>query len=162
MRGVLARLLVTGLLPMSMSAQQRGASPRAEIEAFNHALENATRHMDNAATLALWDDDGVSLLPSTKPVVGKKAIADFLTSVTSTLGGAHMESFAMACRDIETSGDWASEWCTEHQVVRLPGNKTFDGRGTMLFVLHRGTDAKWRIKREMWNQGASTDSAGKR
>lgn len=129
------------------------------VEAFNRALDAATRRMDNAATLALWADDGVSLLPSTKPIAGKAAIAKFLGDVMSSLAGAHVERFDLRCFDIAVAGDWASEWCTEHQVVILGGGKPpFDGWGKMLLVLHREADGAWRLKREMWNQ-ATADEA---
>jgi|SRR5208282_6712153 len=126
---------------------------RTEIDSFNQALTEATRHMDNAAIVALWDDGGVSLLPSTKPIVGKKAIAKFMEDVTTQLPSGRMEKFDMRCFDIETSGNWASEWCQEHQIVVFTdGKPTFEGRGNMLLVLHRGVDGKWRLQREMWNQ----------
>jgi len=108
--------------------------------------------MDNAATLALWADDGVSLLPSTPPVSGKAAIAAFLTSATGDLKGAHMDTFELECHDIDVSGDLATEWCTEHQVVVIPGKPTFDGRGKMLLVLRRNAAGEWLMIREMWNQ----------
>jgi hypothetical protein len=42
---------------------------------------------------------------------------------------------------------------SEHQVVKFPGGKPpFEGFGKMALVLHRGTDGKWRLKQEMWNQ----------
>ena len=126
---------------------------RAGIEAFNHRLDEATRTMNNAATLALWAVDGISLLPSTTPIVGKPAIAAFLKNVTQSLSGTHMESFEMECSGIDVSGDLATEWCTEHQVVAMPGGKPpFDGRGKMLLVLRRAPDGQWLLEREMWNQ----------
>src|SRR5471032_591763 len=129
------------LLPGSISAQPTAGSARTGIETFNRAFADATRHMDSQATLALWADDGVSLLPSTKPIVGKKAIAQFLSDVMASLQGAHMQRFESQCFDIEVSGDWASEWCTEHQIVELGGGKQpFDGWGKMLLVLHREPD----------------------
>jgi ketosteroid isomerase-like protein len=86
-------------------------------------------------------------------MVGKAAITQFLAGVTSNLKGAAMESFQMECFDVVVSGDLASEWCTEHQVVRLgDGKAPFDGHGKMLFVLRRSSDKTWRIEREMWNQ----------
>ena len=138
----------------SSAVQAQAGADSAGVERFNRAFADATRHMDNAATIALWDDDGVALLPDTKPIVGKRAIGDFLNTVTSQLAGAHMRSFESECFDITISGDWASEWCTEHQVVELPnGRPPFDGRGKMLLVLHRGADGAWRLSREMWNRG---------
>jgi uncharacterized protein (TIGR02246 family) len=144
-------LLLTANFPLTM----KGASPdpRAEIEAFNRKLENATRSMDNTATLALWVEDGISLLPSTKPIEGKTAIATFLEGVTAQIHGAKMETFELKCFAIDVSGDLASEWCAEHQVVLMPdGKPPFNGRGKMLLVLRKGRDGNWRIEREMWNQ----------
>ena len=141
-------------------AEVAGVASPADIEAWNRALVDVTRRMDNPGVLALWEDDGVSLLPSTKPIVGKKAIAAFLDQVTGEMPGAKVVTFEMACSGIEVAGDWASEWCEEHQVVSFPGGKPpFVGWGKMLFVLHRGTDAKWRLRREMWNQGLAPPGA---
>jgi ketosteroid isomerase-like protein len=128
---------------------------RAEIEAFNRATIDLTMSMDTTGILATWEDDGVSLLPQTAPLVGKRAIAAFLHDVDAQVAGAHMTSFELHCSGIRVNGDDATEYCEEHQVVEMPdGKPTFDGRGKLLYVLHRGADGKWRIAREMWNQGA--------
>lgn len=153
MRMLLVFFLLLLATVLQIPAQPEPASPRSEIEAFNRSFEDATRRMDNAATMALWADDGISLLPSTKPIVGKGAIARFMERVTAPLKGARMDKFEMECFAIDVSGDTASEWCSEHQVVLMPGGKPpFDGRGKMLLVLRRGLDGKWRLLREMWNQ----------
>ncbi|MBB5346104.1 YybH family protein [Tunturibacter empetritectus] len=140
----------------AMLAQTTGPGSHSEgshpdIDAFNRSLEDATFRMDNAATVALWTEEGVSLLPSTKPIVGKAAIAAFLDRVTAQFPGARMEKFELKCFDIEVSGDLASEWCTEHQVVHMPdGKPPFDGRGRMLLVLRKSSEGRWRLEREMW------------
>ena len=140
------------LLPIFAKA----STPTSGVETFNKSLDAATRSMNNAAVLALWEDDGVSLLPSTPPILGKKAIGKFLDDVMAAYPGGKMTKFEMQCHDITVSGDWASEWCTEHQIVQFPGGKPpFDGWGKMLFVLHRGADGKWRVKEEMWNQAVT-------
>lgn len=155
----LLALSVTVAVATSVRAQRALSSAHPGIDAFNRSFAHATRAMDNAATLALWDDDGVSLLPSTKPIIGKPAIAKFLADVTAPLQGAHMTTFESECFDVRVSGDWASEWCTEHQVVALPGGKPpFNGYGKMLLVLHRGSDGAWRIHEEMWNQALRPDT----
>jgi ketosteroid isomerase-like protein len=148
---ILPLLLLAAALPIV--AQTMPLSPRAEVEAFNRKFEDATRRMDNAAIVALWADDGISLLPSTRPIVGKVAIAAFIDSVTAQIKGAKMEKFELECFAIDVSGDIASEWCSEHQAVLMAAGKPpFNGRGKMLLVLRRGLDGEWRLLREMWNQ----------
>jgi ketosteroid isomerase-like protein len=130
------------------------------IDAFNRAVIDSTKRMDNAASVALWEEDGVSLLPATEPIVGKPAIAAFLGRVTAQFPGAHMESFTLECRTIFASAQWASERCVEHQVVKFADSKPpFDGRGTILYILHHGKDGRWRIKTEMWNPAAEAPQA---
>jgi ketosteroid isomerase-like protein len=86
-------------------------------------------------------------------MVGKPAIAAMMNAMTTQFKGAHMEKFEMRCSAIEVSGDMASEWCVEHQIVDLNNGKPpFVGWGKMLLVLRRGADGKWRLLREMWNQ----------
>jgi ketosteroid isomerase-like protein len=136
----------------SAGAQGVDTDAKAGVDAFNAVMIKATRAMDNGALLALWDEDGTALLPSTPPIVGKAALTKFYTDVMAGLGDARMKSFEMQCSGLEISGNLATEYCTEHQVVDLgAGKPPFDGKGTMLFVLHRGRDGVWRLKREMWN-----------
>ena len=157
MRSLSQALLLLCFIPCVSNASTRAtAAARAGIETFNQALDSATRQMDNAAVLTLWEDDGVSLLPATPPIVGKKAISRFLDDVMAQIPGGRMEKFEMQCHDIEVAGDWGSEWCTEHQVVQFPGGKpAFEGWGKMLLVLHRDAGGKWRVREEMWNQAVA-------
>lgn len=152
-----ASAVFLALLLVCWAAQASAATDQAlkDIATFNRAFAQATRNMDNTAALALWEDDGTSLLPSMQPIVGKRAIAEFLDAVQKQYPGARMQTFDSQCFDIQMSGELASEWCTEHQIVKLAdGKPPFDGRGNMLLVLHRGTDGKWRLRTEMWNQAA--------
>jgi len=151
-------LLLLCVVPGRTAAQASAPGARAGIDSFNVALDAATRHMDDAATLALWEDDGISLLPGTKPVVGRRAIGDMIAGISRQFPGATMQKFEIACHDVELAGPWASEWCVEHQIVRLSADRTFDGWGKMLLVLHRGADGRWRLSREMWNQAGPADS----
>lgn len=122
------------------------------VDALNTAIADATRRMDNAASLAFWADDGISILPSAKVTRGKPAIAEYFAAVMKSIAGATMQSFDMRCFDLRTTGDLASEWCIEHQVVQLADKSIFDGWGKMAFVLRRNADGNWRLLQETWVQ----------
>ena len=121
------------------------------LAGFNARFEDATRRMDNQALAALWAEDGITLLPETPPIVGKRAISAFVEKAIGQFPGAKMRSFTLSCADPIQSGQIATEWCFEHQVVDLGEGKTFDGQGRMLLVLRRGADGQWRLLREMWS-----------
>ena len=130
------------------------SAARTEIDAFNKKYIAAHLRMDNAAVLSLWADDGISLLPATDPIIGKEAIGKFMNAVMGRMPGYHMQKMDVDFQGIEVSGDWASEWAEEHQVVQPPpGKRAIDSYGKLLLVLHREADGNWLITREMWNQG---------
>jgi len=127
---------------------------RREIEAFNKKYIAAHLRMDNTAVLSMWAEDGISLLPATDPMIGKEAIGKFMDEVVGRMPGYHMQKMDVDFQGIEVSGDWASEWAEEHQVVQPPpGRRMIDSSGKLLLVLRREADGNWRITREMWNQG---------
>ena len=136
------------------SAAAGAETSRKEIEEFNQKFIAAHLRMDNAAIVSMWAEDGVSLLPETEPIVGKTMIAKFMDDVVARMPGYHMRKIEIDFQGLETNGNWASEWAYEHQIVDGPeGKPPFEGYGKMLLVLRREGDGKWRIEREMWNQG---------
>jgi len=151
-------LAVMGFMRSEARARQTNASTagssRAEIDAFNRKYIAAHLRMNNTAVMSMWAEDGISLLPATDPMIGKEAIGKFMDEVTGKMPGYHMQKMDVDFQGIEVSGDWASEWAEEHQVVQPPpGRREIDSYGKLLLVLHRETDGNWRITREMWNQG---------
>jgi hypothetical protein len=46
--------------------------------------------MDNAAIVGMWAEDGVSLLPETAAIAGRRAIAKFVDDVVEQMPGYHM------------------------------------------------------------------------
>jgi len=141
---ILTLLIVSLALPANAAASDSLAN-------FNGRFEDATRRMDSQALAALWEEEGISLLPETPPLVGRRAISAFVEKAIGQFRGAKMESFTLSCADPVQSGGLATEWCFEHQVVNLGDGKSFNGRGRLLLVLKRGADGRWRLLREMWN-----------
>ena len=139
-------------LSAQKKSQSRASASVAEISALNDALKRATESMDNSATMALWDEEGTTLLPGQAAVTGKANIAKWLDGVTANLKGWKVLKQEQEFHDIQVSGNWASEWATTAQTVQpSDGKPSFTAKGKMLLVLHRGNDSKWKIREEAWN-----------
>lgn len=143
-------LLILGFA--SVATYGQSDATRKEIEAWNQKYVAAHLRMDNAAILAMWQDDGVSLLQGMAPIVGKPAIGKFFDDAVAQIAGYHMKTMEIDFREIQVMGDWAYEWGIEHQVLEPPpGKEAFDGRGNILLILHKDTVGEWKIKQEMWS-----------
>lgn len=141
---------------MLASAAADDASSRKQIERFNQEFTAAILRMDNAAVMSLWAEDGTTLLPGMAPLSGRANISKWLDGVTEKLAGYRVTKQQDDFRDIQVSGDWASEWATTVQVVQPPeGKPAIETHGKILLVLHREKDGKWRIKQEMWNAASA-------
>jgi uncharacterized protein (TIGR02246 family) len=144
--------VLTGALAASAFGMRAGGA-KEEIDAFNKRYVDMHLKMDTAAIFGTWADDGVSLMPGEAPLVGKKAIVAWVENILAQMPGYKVVKEEIEFYDIEISGDWASEWATEHQVVQPPdGKPVIDSRGKMALVLHRETNGEWKVKQEMWNQ----------
>jgi uncharacterized protein (TIGR02246 family) len=126
---------------------------KEEIEAFNKRYVEMHQRMDTAGIFATWAEDGVSLMPGEAPLIGKKAIVAWVENILAQMPGYKVVKEDIDFHDIQISGDWASEWGNEHQVVQPPDGKlVIDSRGKMALVLHREASGEWKVKQEMWNQ----------
>jgi len=135
-----------------MTATPGGATGVEEIEAFNKHYVELHLKMDTAGVLALWEEDGVDLMPGDAPMIGKKKIVAWVEDIVAKMPGYKVLKQDMEFHDIQVCGDWASEWATEHQVVQPPdGKPVIEGYGKMALVLHRGANGEWKVKQEMWN-----------
>ena len=127
------------------------ADPKAEILAFNEKFINAHLRMDNPAIIALWADDGVSLLPSMAPLAGRANIGKFINDISAQMPGYRIVREKIDFHDIQVSGEWASEWGLETQGLQPPNQPVMEGYGKILFVLHKDASGEWKFQQEMWN-----------
>lgn len=128
------------------------ASANDEIVRFNAHYQELHLKMDNAGIFALWADDGVDLMPGEAPLIGRPAIQAWVENILAKMPGYKVTKQEMEFHDIAASGDWASEWALEHQVVQPPdGKPPIETWGKMALVLHRDPSGAWKIKQEMWN-----------
>ena len=148
---VVGSVLVLVWAVRTVTASSGGAEQK-EIEAFNGKFLEVTLRMDNAGLMALWAEDGVSLLPGMAPMISKKTIGAWLDDLVEKMPGYRVTKQENEFHDIQVSGDWASEWGTTVQVVQPPDRKpAIESHGKILLVLHKEKDGGWKIKQEMWN-----------
>ena len=145
---------MTVAVGMLFGAAGAMAKPKAAqddgLAAFNAKFRDVILRMDSAATVALWADDGVSLMPDAEPIVGKTDIAKFMAQVDKDFAGYKVTKEEIQWKDARVSGDWASEWGVVHQEVFPPGNKpAIEVYGRIALVLHRAA-GEWKIKQEVW------------
>jgi len=149
-------MLILASYPRTCLAQAN--REKAEIEAFNQKFIAAHLKMDHPLILSFWEEDGVSLLPGTPPLVGKAAIAKFVQAAVASMPGYHVTKQEIDFRDLRVVGDWAFEWGLEHQVSEgPPGKPTFDGHGKILLILHKDRQGEWKIHQEMWNSAGQNE-----
>src|SRR5580692_12093683 len=150
-RGV-ALTIVTSLV-VAFASGGRAVSAKEEVDRFNKRYVELHLKMDTAGIYGSWAEDGVSLMPEEAPLIGKKAIVAWVENILSQMQGYKVVKEEIDFHDIQISGDWASEWANEHQVVQPPdGKPVIDSRGKMALVLHREANGERKVKQEMWNQ----------
>jgi len=145
--------LVFILLGLVVSGTSSGSTNGGnnEIEDFNRKFVQLILKTDHAGMLATWADDGVDLMPGEAPLVGRSAITAWIKDIESRTPGSKVIREEVLFHHIQVSGDWASEWATEHQLVQQQGKPPVEGYGKIALVLHRDATGRWKIKQEMWN-----------
>jgi uncharacterized protein (TIGR02246 family) len=150
-------VLVAGIMVLAagalwVKAAGSDGERQKEIEAFNKRYVDLHLKMDTAGILALWEEDGVDLMPGDAALIGRKKISAWVEDMVAKMPGYKVMKQEMEFHDIHVCGEWASEWATEHQVVQPPdGKPVIDSYGKMALVLHRQANGEWKVQQEMWN-----------
>lgn len=112
--------------------------------------------MDNSATLALWANDGVDLLPGMDPLMGKQAIREWLDGIASGDKGVKVMQCDVDWKQIEIACDVAYEWGINTQTVAIPDQpEAVRNKGKITLILRRQTDGEWKLVLESWNGSPS-------
>ena len=157
---LLALLIMALAVSTSPYANVRAAdqSARQSLDAFNQTLATACDKMDQQTSASLWADDGVDLIQGLQPMIGKKAIADWLEGLPAQLQGAKMLYCKVDWCDIRIEGNFAYEWAITRQKIEMPApHDPIESEGKMLLILKRQTDGTWRQEVESWNSNPSKE-----
>jgi hypothetical protein len=81
---------------VGMKARTTDEARWKEIEAFNKRYVELHLKMDTAGILALWEEDGVDLMPGDAPMIGKKKIVAWVEDIVAKMPGYKVTKQEMA------------------------------------------------------------------
>ena len=97
---------------------------------------------------SLWTEDGVALPPNHAPVVGIKAIREWLNQNRLDTTKAEMSDYILDFKEIRVFGDTAFEWARSRVTVRPKGTaKEIHASGNLMRILKRERDGSWKVAR---------------
>ena len=125
------------------------AADLAAIEKLHQQEIAATLSRDPVALTDLWTDDAVRLSPGQPVEVGKPAIRES-SERWSARQGVQILSHVPDIRDLTVLDGWAVEWgYVTRSFVESPGGEAKQIRDTVLAVLKKLPDGRWKYFRRM-------------
>ncbi len=142
------RYLRLTLLVAALGALGGGAQAADSAAAASDAWDKAYNAGDVTALATLYDADAVSMGPGAPALEGRDAIAaDFRKFFAANKGRHH----TLAPSRVGTGDIVVERGRYEAETVPKNGARTTHERGKHIVVWHKGRDAHWRVKWEIWN-----------
>ncbi|MGH7858220.1 MAG: YybH family protein [Candidatus Binatia bacterium] len=123
------------------------AEAREAIEATNARFGKAVKAGDAAALAKFYTEDAILLPPDGEMARGRAAIEK---AWKEQISGGLRES-VLTTVDVERSGDVAVEVGSFRGKIQPEGKDAFEADGKYVVVWQRGSDATWRLHRDIWN-----------
>jgi len=162
-----ALLLLITVLPAQKPAKKPVPRPQTKAAAQRQATEAEDREAieqlhqeDIAGSLAFdvdkltstWNDEIVSMPPSSKPIVGKAANHEFLVSQQKAMANVEILSYEETWDEVRTMGDYAYEYGTIRSRIRQVNAKDETPlEFNVMRVLKKQPSGAWKIYRTIWN-----------
>ncbi len=153
MRSALVLLCLFDLVGMGQSRSESSLSRTPfEIEELHRKDVIASKAGDVATLGSLWTEDGVALPPNHAPVIGIKAIREWLNQNRLDTTKLELTEYVLDFREIRVFGDTAFEWARSRVTVHPKGNaKDIHASGNLMRILKRESDGSWKVARAIWN-----------
>ncbi|MEO5936164.1 MAG: SgcJ/EcaC family oxidoreductase [Terriglobales bacterium] len=151
------------LLAVMLSACQTGSRTALETQPASLAQEEAAiratdaqwlaavKSRDVEKTISFWSDDAIILPPGTPPVVGKKAIRDYVAGAFASPEFSIIWELDKVV--VASSGDMA--YATGNDVITYKGadGKRVSMNARAVVVWRKQADNSWKAAVDIWNAG---------
>jgi metallo-beta-lactamase class B len=132
-------------------AAERG-DDRSRIEELHRIDRIATMGPDVDVLLGLLDEEVVSLMPGSAPVVGKDAVRQYMTQLSGSAREFETVEYRQEWKDLRIEGDYAFEWGVFHSKLRRrKDGKLSEQSNQVMRVLKRQPDGFWKVFRTIMN-----------
>ena len=101
-------------------------------------------------------DSGALLAPGLPPVIGRKAIGDFIRSM---FGQFEVGAVGEVVQAVDVTGDVATLWGTYHETITPRGGEASALNGRFVSAWRKGSDGRWRITLMMTQPDPASASA---
>jgi ketosteroid isomerase-like protein len=139
-------------LGQSRSGEAAAQGSGKAVDDFNRQFVEGCRNMDPMATMNLWAEDGVDLLPGMEPMVGKSVISQWHKGLLEQMKGVKVLQCDVDWKQIEIKDDVAYEWGINTQTVSFPDRpEPLKNEGKITLILRRQPSGQWKLVLESWN-----------
>jgi ketosteroid isomerase-like protein len=155
------RKLIPALMGMACGAVLTGLWGRrrsgdrerrlAEIEEFHRVDRTAAMAKDIHTLHRLWTEDCVLLPPGRPPVIGQKALWEYIQEQGEEMAGVEILEYDQDFQEVTILGDWAFEWALFTGAARPAGEEIQTSRAKLFRVLRRQPDGTWKCARSIWS-----------
>ena len=143
-------IVVACAAPPSEPAVEEPSTREADMAAINALTDRAEEALnggDAAASVALYTDEAVSMIPNRPAAVGKEAISQAMHAALA----ANSYELSLSTEEVEVLGDWAF-WRGSYSVTLTPSEgEPIEDKGKVLNILRRQPDGSWKIARHIRN-----------
>lgn len=122
---------------------------RADLARLTQRFVDAMKASDVETPVSLWTEDAWVAPPGMQPLQGREGVRRWFRD---TYAAGRITNLAFHPTEVRVHGDYAYE--TGHFVLSLQpsgGGAMMNDQGHYFIEWHRGTDAQWRARREVWN-----------
>ncbi|MGI9569801.1 MAG: YybH family protein [Desulfobulbia bacterium] len=143
---ILAALLsLSFIYPGNVLAGAGDVSFSAAVEEIFDTYSSANMNKDVEGWIALWDEEGIKMVPNLPSIYGKSAIGEFKRKKSQSPGELTM---SIEVEDAQEAGDFGFAHGTYFVSVKPKNGAAKSKQGKFLTIFKKQTDGSWKIYRD--------------
>lgn len=155
-------VIVLGMIVFSGASQNKKSQNEQEdlagIEELHRKDIAASKARDFKTLLSLWTEDGVLLLPGTKPIIGLDALKVYMDEQAKISQTYKIKKYEHKWEEIKVIGDWAFEWgFFKAEAEMMKDGEIIKEQGKLLRILRKQKDGIWKVARAIGQNDEPSD-----